>query len=1124
MRKKVRFLLLIVLAAIVSLAAVACDKNSDGGNGPKFLDGALTEVTVGQEVRISEFADFGDETDYTFTITDPDGKEKDFSSRVIWIPENVGEHKLTYTVNGGKNKGSAEMTVTVKAYEIEWSYNNAQSLMYQMGSTLEFSDLFEAMNITVQSFCPYRLKMVSVLVDGNTTEFTDETEYTFTSLSDHCFRFKVETDDGQQDVATVIVQIKYMDDDAKIWMSENHISEHGYKRILGDGSVLLDAGTFSGKASSVSTTDLPYIAFNGRYGAGDYVTVDFTGDNLPQVAFFADDVTADLIDGENGIYLANAMGSAMGTEKTRLTVYGPRKIKGGVFGGSDRLLIETDCALGSAKLSASARYRYIAGVKEVSDKTYNAGKADEKTGLGATLKLLLVNLDTGETVYDKELALVNMARYELSADYFTGNIVLYGGFDRQTAWDKVYLIRRVSDNDDIYDWVKTAEFAPYAANTVPASVNLNKSDFISPEDGADYKLWYTDVSGVKTNIAKTETTFSFPAIGEYRLYYDSGESGVMPVSMAVSVTDMSAETWSYLKANGMRLYKATLSSADKSAVLQEGTFTGKAASVGSTDLPYISFDGDYGAKDYVTVDFTGSALPQIAFFVKNTTPDLVDGKAGTYVTNGMEASGNTTSHVYKVYGPTKIKGATFGAWGDHALAGATKPIGASDLSPMKRYRYIAGVEEVSDKTFNSKTGLGATLRLLLIDLDAGEYVLDESVPLNKSAIHSLTADDFKGNIVLYGKLGEAVSWDKVHGVNRNVDNVYDLIDGSRFKAGAKAIVNPNVSLSVGDYIETGESGYALYYENEQGERTDITGTAFSFASVGTYTLYYRSATATVRTSMTVTVTNEVIRDDVTAKYRATLTRDGGAVFEAGSYGGTKDSAMGTADVPYLAFDRIGDNCYNNFVAVDFTGCNMPNFAFFCNAPNENTKNFVGAKAIMVNMGGIMNPDGTTVSQGSTKLRINVYGPTLFTSPKDPATVASSQGFMNQISGTQVKTYDGSAFISHDDLRKQENATNKYRMIAGCFKSENAQQVRIGVAFMQKNADQSAEKEYTLIWSFVGNVNANCDAYDQVKDGGSIILYGRPYEAVTIDKVHGIYGNTESRINTMVNEWTGKTLW
>ena len=67
--------------------------------------------------------------------------------------------------------------------------------------------------------------------------------------------------------------------------------------------------------------------------------------------------------------------------------------------------------------------------------------------------------------------------------------------------------------------------------------------------------------------------------------------------------------------------------------------------------------------------------------------------------------------------------------------------------------------------------------------------------------------------------------------------------------------------------------------------------------------------------------------------------NGGVTLYAGSYSGESPIAMGTADVPYIAFS--GNHSAGKTVVVDFTGCNMPNIAFFADQPSTATKTLSG---------------------------------------------------------------------------------------------------------------------------------------------------------------------------------------
>ena len=169
MKKKKTLSILSLLCVAVMCIFCGC---VSGQKGPQFLEGALTETELGVDILISELVELDHSVDYEFTITDPSNKEKDYSSRKIWIPEDIGKYTLTYSILEGKNKGVATHTVEVVGRAIEWSFDNTSPYIYQKGTELEFADLFDDMNVLVQSDYPYTLSMMSVLIDGVRTLWT----------------------------------------------------------------------------------------------------------------------------------------------------------------------------------------------------------------------------------------------------------------------------------------------------------------------------------------------------------------------------------------------------------------------------------------------------------------------------------------------------------------------------------------------------------------------------------------------------------------------------------------------------------------------------------------------------------------------------------------------------------------------------------------------------------------------------------------------------------------------------------------------------------------------------------------------------------------------------------------
>ncbi len=1095
---KIRVVLLLFLVALC--LSVGCAKFV---KGPKFLEGIITETEMGTDILISELVEFDDSAEYKFTITDPNGNEKDYTSRQIWIPEEIGKYTLTYTILEGINKGTATHVIEVLARKIEWSYDNFSAYIYQKGSTLQFSDLFDDMNVVVQSDCPYELSVVSVLVDGVRTDLTGKDSYTFESLSKHIFRFRVDTDDGQYSVATVSVGVQYIEESMEPWLEQNSITTHNYLTVLSDHSVSLNASSFKEKSVKVSEgvkesqlimSNLSYLSFNGEYGVGDYVVFDFTGSNLPQLCFFVDQTSKELIDEFNGVYLANGFGTGKGSESKRYTYYGPWKIKGKVVGGSDRLRIETESPIGAQYLDENTRYRFVAGVSNVAEATYTKDDTTKWTGLCPTLRLTLVNLDTGEIVYDKEPTLTPMAQYGLTEEYYTGNIVAYAEVGETTKWDKIYPV--FHGVEDSYDLIPFAPVRKNAAKTVKTNEELLVADYVEIPDGADYDLYYINANGVKT--AVEGDTFTFSETGDYRMTYvlrDGGESKVNTIR--ITAKEMDSSVWSYLNEKRLRVYKAELDG-ENGVNLQKGAFKGKNTLVSSTDVPYVSFDGEYGVRDYVQFDFTGSNLPQLCFFVKETTPDLVDvRKDGVYVTNGFGKEVGVDNGRLTVYGPHKISGASFGG-SNRLVTHVGAAIGSAYLNADTRYRYIAGISDISSGKVE--------LQLILFDLDAGEYVYDEKLVADMTKF-GLEDEYFSGNIVAYGSMSAEMVWDKIYPVQKNVIDPYKLVPLPCFKEDAPSVVKSGEQLNVSDYIEVSQGAeYELSYANAAGEETLIEGQTFTLP-VGEWRLIYRlgdvayaAEKAVSAQAMSATLWS-FMKDNKINAYGAQFSGENDSVtLAAGSYTGADCGNTGTTDVSYLKFG--GTYGVENFVAVDFTGNNMPNISLFNVADKEEkTRDISSGKGLFFTQG-VLNKDGKMNSTLSQQYRL--FAPTNFGGD-------AWSGVKNLL-----QNKEGLDGLTYAEMKKEENATKQYRLIIGVHQSEPGS-LKYSVVLMQKSATGS-ENEYEIVCKSVEQ-NFEWSRIDGFDFNGSIVIYGRPYETTKLDRVHTVYGN----IKTVVQDWTGTEI-
>lgn len=359
--------------------------------------------------------------------------------------------------------------------------------------------------------------------------------------------------------------------------------------------------------------------------------------------------------------------------------------------------------------------------------------------------------------------------------------------------------------------------------------------------------------------------------------------------------------------------------------------------------------------------------------------------------------------------------------------------------------------------------------------------------------------------------------------NEELNGTNNEYKGEFYVADMSAKNQASVSVS-GDTVMgstlTIESG-ALSADSEiivtapSGTQTKVTDGRYTIAERGAHTVELRSLDVWALTEFNGTpyafTEKQVTWKGYTlSTYGAsTITENGSVILGPGSYSGSKPQALGTADIPYVAFN--GEYLYETNVVIDFTGANMPNVAFFADAPNANTKNFVGASGYMFSFG-VLNKEGG-VSHGQVAGRLNLYGPTMFTKADgtNPADHWSSTYSLTKSSFPSL--------VSYTDMKA--SPTTQYRMMFSFYEPQADGCVRFSVMIMEKNTEYDGTantKEYNLVFSS-GTIKRSNLYYSDVT-GRSIIIYGRPYEETQIDRIHTIYAGNASVNGELVEEWTG----
>ena len=542
MRKVLLILLACIAASSLCLAACFAPVQNGGAGGETyglaFNEGYLDVIEVGEPVMLDEYINPYYSYDYSLTLThDESGEEYDLKAMWQWTTTYPGTFTLTYTVNDGEYAGTTISTkLEVVVPEISWSYTRG-TYVYRAGTKLNFVELQRDLNIAVKSYYGYTFSMDSVEYEGGKEEFDETvTEYEFPEAGTYTFYFSVTTEDGQSRTGKQIVTVRpeqVMDAQGAEWLEENNMTVHDYTYVDATGKVTLDSGYY--KTSQYTDANIPYLAFNGNYGAGTYFMFDFTGKNLPQLAFFCDEVTQTPFDGKKGIYYHNGFTSNSGDtlsahDESRLTLFGPNKIS---FGRMDDKGRYNNCIMGNpdnpspasfVALNPNYQYRYIIGFS----------KADASTAT-ATLRVILINITTSEREVDYTLNLTTVtgiSNLTYSPNYFSGSVVAYGRCGYTTSWDKVYA--PITGITDINELDIAAELKSGFSKQVPLNSYANVSDYFEDDDGV-YEFKIYDPKG-NVVVPSEQGDFKFSQSGKYRVYYDSMVYGVRPTSAIIEVT------------------------------------------------------------------------------------------------------------------------------------------------------------------------------------------------------------------------------------------------------------------------------------------------------------------------------------------------------------------------------------------------------------------------------------------------------------------------------------------------------------------------------------------------------------------------------------------------------------
>ena len=1100
-------------------------------NGPQFLEGVLVDVQVNETIKLAEYIDYVDEP-YTITVTDEAGNVTDLTDKTYWVPKVAGKYTLTYIIESGSKEGTSTLIINVKMPELTWEFN-VQNVPYNYGETLDFNSYFGSLNIfTSLPNCTYI--MDSVEVDGDTINLQGETSYTFASRSDHTFKFHAESPDGQICEGREVISIKYVDETYAQELADMGISLYG-DLYVERGNYTTIAGSYS-NGNNVwlrrenGPHNLPYVAYNGDYGIGSFVKLDFMGKNLPIMSFFRDDdYSKSIFDGTKGVVFSggftNNQGQAIHKEMcSSCTLYGPYMMHEYDRGAEDTTTIGStggDSAMPYAgsfnSLEDGTHYRMIAGFSGIRVGQANLlGTTTPVDTVFLTYECVIINLDTRE-IFAKfkidsyglnALGFDEIPKVAENNDFFKGNIVLYGNHGMRMVYNEIYPVITDRTFEEICEEeLELSRFKDNAETFILSSgVTLNVSDYVDITSD-DYLFYYRDEAGNTYNVEGD--TFTLEQAGSYVLYYSDGEH--LCATLPLTVANFSDGLKDWMVDSNVKFYGLEEMSEERSLTLKAGT-----ASLGANyngpnsgnviDQAYLAFDGNYSYNDYVAFDFTGKNMPEVAFFAQNYNNSMYyqdGGKQGMVFTSGITNNdGSIDKNI--LFGGTAISiDSPFmitNAYENWLMekGARTSMLARANLVDDTHYRVILGFTYAPVYAADgvSVDRMAPTMNWYLYNLDTNEVVERGSMATwnyftgNNAKVNNMTADDLVGSIVLYGKFGTTLSIDKLYGVfeDTTMEDVAAALSGNQTFSATFIGLNGEVLKTI-EGIHVGER---VSYGGEMPTPSRVEDAAFTYAyrwdkplGVITHDMTYRlEVVATPKDNVD---TYKANINDGAIKLNSSWIGDG-ANYTLGQNNG------GGVDQSYLAIN--GEYGLGTYVAFDFTGKNMPEIAFFAKNYNNSMYAEGTSKQGIVVVTGITTWDGqlgSSVNENGTQ--INYGFPYMIQDAANGAFVEGS--FANSALG-RANLVDGT----------------HYRVIMGFTGSGNV--ITLNWCLYNLDTNTVVEQSSMTTWEFFTGSNAQVGNMTINDLSGSIVLYGKFGAETYIDGFCGLYEN--SSLDAIMSEF------
>ena len=303
----------------------------------------------------------------------------------------------------------------------------------------------------------------------------------------------------------------------------SNVNANGDGLVLNKGS-LGDGASYTIGQNNGGYVNQAYFGLDGNYGLNDFVAFDFTGKNLPEIAFFAKNYNDSMYaegTSKQGIVVVTGittwdgqLTSGVNSNGTQINYGFPYMIQNAADGGFCQGAFRSS-ALGRANLVDGTQYRVIMGF----------------TGSGSaiTLHWYLYNLDTNTVVEQDSMTTWNFFSGSnaqvgnMRIDDLSGSIVLYGKFGTTCTIDTLWGVYEDTTLDGV-----VSQFFPTDDGEVPTT---NAPDYSQYDDQFDFYAYGAHSDGTYTlGDEEYYVGMNLSNLKQYNLYGQAGLTIYFPQS------------------------------------------------------------------------------------------------------------------------------------------------------------------------------------------------------------------------------------------------------------------------------------------------------------------------------------------------------------------------------------------------------------------------------------------------------------------------------------------------------------------------------------------------------------------------------------------------------------------